>query len=491
MLLKRVLPYAGCTVLFWSVFGGVHGALACAQPTAIYPDLSLIPIHSNAGLPLDYIPADMVDLGTQIEANGGVCLKQDAGEGLIRMFEAAEKDGVRLAVTSAYRHVYGQADMYRYWLKTDRQEIEYTVEKPGFSEHQLGMAVDLTDSSVGFRSADPNFYISRGGRWMRKNAHKYGFVMSHSDSDGNGSNAGYEPWHWRYVGLDLTEQIYSWRGADISKLGEGEEWPALVSTEKLKPVFLGADGFISAYINGDQKTVLLAKNENQPLPIASISKLATVIAIQEYYKEDAEVVIGGDNLSGKGSAYRYRTGDTFWATDLLYSVLVESDNDAVIAFAEALNSERTLVNMMNSIADQLGMEKTIFYTATGLDFWSEGPKYNLSTPSDLVLLVREILSEYPKIMDITRTPVFILYDASGEMHHVILNTNQLLSDASLGMEVIGGKTGTTPVARKNLVLVTKPPLGEGVVVSVVLGSDDQFADMRALITGVREDYLWN
>ncbi len=446
--------------------GCVRSAVACIEPAVVYPDLSLAFITVDAGLPANYIPTSLAELGNKVEANGSVCLKAEAADGLIKMFEAARADGVRLAVTAAYKRPTGQQ----------------------FSENQLGTAVDLTDASVGYAFLDPGFSSSQGGKWMRRNAHKYGFVMSHPQRDKYQTGFGYEPWHWRYVGQEWAKKMASWR-AGLSDLRAEEEWPALVPVNELTPVSLNADTFISVYANGSRRHTLISKNENKPVPIASISKLVTALAIKKYYKEDAQIIIRSDNPSGDGTVYRYQAGDAFKASDLLYSVLVESDNDAATAFAEAV-SEEAFVNMMNSIAGQLGLSGTVFYNPTGLDFWEEGPKNNLSTPNDIVTLIDLILGQHPEIMEITRTPEFTLYNINGDKHHIIRNTNKLLYDTDLGAEIIGGKTGTTPESRTNLVLVVRPPQGEGTITNVILNSDDNFGDMKALISWLLKNYRW-
>jgi LAS superfamily LD-carboxypeptidase LdcB len=469
-------------------FNYTQGALACIEPEAVYPDLSLLSISPDTGLPLGYIPTNLVDLGGSVETDGSVCLRREAAEDLITMFRAAEKDGVHLAVTAAYMNAARQEYIYQYWLKTEELGARYGVVKPGFSEHQLGTAVDLTDSSIKYLSVNPDFNTDKGGRWMKKNAHKYGFVMSYPEDKIGKASFHYEPWHWRYIGSNLADRTLNWE-TDFTKLNEGRIMPTMVSVRELNPLILSADAFISVYLEEDKKFVLIAKNEDKQLPIASISKLVAAMAIKEYYKENAEIIIGNDQLSGGGSSNRYRTGDAFKATDLLYSALIESDNDAVMAFANAL-SEEALINMMNSIAKQSGMNNTVFYTPTGLDSWDGGPKYNLSTPNNVVTIIGTILEKHPEILDITHIREFVLYDIGGNKHHVVINTNELLNDTNLGVEIIGGKTGTTPKARENLVLVTKPPQGGGVIVNVILGSDDHFGDMRALIGWILKNYRW-
>jgi LAS superfamily LD-carboxypeptidase LdcB len=463
-------------------------AAACGRAEMTYPDLSFLSAPQKTGLPQDYVPASLIELGQSVETNGPMCLEKEAAQNLLKMFKAAKKDGVSLAVTSAYRNPERQKWVREYWSASGGSMSALEAAEPGFSEHQLGTVIDLTDTSVDYASTDPDFGAGRGGSWMRKNAYKHGFVMSYPKNKTDTAVLDYEPWHWRYVGLELANRPLSWR-ADLSAYGVNRGDPPRLLLSGLKPLSLSAGAFVSVYVNSDDRLVLIGKGTDKRLPIASISKLMTALVIREYYKEDAEIVIESNRLSGKGSSDRYRTGDTFRAYDLLHSVLIESDNDATTAFTTKLGEE-SLVEMMNSVAKRLGMENTVFYTATGLDFWNGGPAYNFSTPDDLVALASAIIREHPEIFDISKMQHFILYDSGGNQHHTVENTNRLLYDADLGPEIVGGKTGTTPVALQNLVLVTKPPQGEGSIISVVLGSSDNFGDMQSLIHWVETYYQW-
>jgi D-alanyl-D-alanine carboxypeptidase len=73
----------------------------------------------------------------------------------------------------------------------------------GYSEHQLGTTVDFTTSSVG--ATFSGFEDTESYRWLRDEAHRYGFVLSYPP---NNSYYQFEPWHWRFVGVDLAQDLH-------------------------------------------------------------------------------------------------------------------------------------------------------------------------------------------------------------------------------------------------------------------------------------------
>ena len=77
------------------------------------------------------------------------------------------------------------------------------------SEHQLGLTVDLTDSSIAYKGVDIKFGESKGGKQLIKNAHKYGFTMSYQKGKENITGYKYELWHWCYVGVDIATFLYN------------------------------------------------------------------------------------------------------------------------------------------------------------------------------------------------------------------------------------------------------------------------------------------
>ncbi|MBI5126773.1 MAG: M15 family metallopeptidase [Candidatus Taylorbacteria bacterium] len=124
---------------------------------------------------------------------------------LERMFAAAAADKSPLQVVSAYRSFSDQTTLkatYKiiYGAGTANQ---FSADQ-GYSEHQLGTTVDLTTPKLG-SSFDDGFENTPAYTWLVNNAHKYGFVLSYPK---NNKYYQYEPWHWRFVGVDLAEKLH-------------------------------------------------------------------------------------------------------------------------------------------------------------------------------------------------------------------------------------------------------------------------------------------
>lgn len=124
------------------------------------------------------------------------------------MFDAASRDGVTLMVTSGYRSPDIQQYLYDYWLRLFGPGVLNEIARPGVSEHQLGTTVDLSDKSIGYASVEPKFATSKGGKWLSRHAHEYGFTLSYPAGRDATTGFTYEPWHWRYVGVDVATQLH-------------------------------------------------------------------------------------------------------------------------------------------------------------------------------------------------------------------------------------------------------------------------------------------
>lgn len=122
---------------------------------------------------------------------------------LEEMLDEAEDDGVSLKVISAYRSFADQTK-----LKSNYQIIygagtanQFSADQ-GYSEHQLGTTVDFTTPEL--KDNFDTFDKTEAFAWLEKNAYKYGFIMSYPK---NNTYYVYEPWHWRYVGVDLAHRL--------------------------------------------------------------------------------------------------------------------------------------------------------------------------------------------------------------------------------------------------------------------------------------------
>ena len=185
----------------------------CPKPTEDFEDLSLFNASTENRLPGNYTPKDLSPIKNIIETKGrDICLTEKAKQALAKLNESAKNEGLEIVATSAFRSEETQKWIHDEWHKKNQViNGEEAIAKPGHSEHQLGTTVDFTAPGVGYDSADRNFHLTPEYEWLLKNAHKYGFVLSYGDKKQTGYI--FEPWHWRYVGI---ENSYHIKLADIT-----------------------------------------------------------------------------------------------------------------------------------------------------------------------------------------------------------------------------------------------------------------------------------
>lgn len=121
-----------------------------------------------------------------------------------RMLKTAKRDGIDLWVTSSYRSFYDQASLKGAYTVTYGSGANAFSADQGFSEHQLGTAIDFTTANMNGALTNA-FAATEAFKWLQKNAHKYGFTLSYPE--GNQYYV-YEPWHWRFVGVDLATDLH-------------------------------------------------------------------------------------------------------------------------------------------------------------------------------------------------------------------------------------------------------------------------------------------
>ena len=122
------------------------------------------------------------------------------------MFKAANEEGINLFLNSAYRGYDSQVYLYEEDIAAVGSDTSDYVAKPGASEHQLGLALDITSMNMDFQLEEA-FEDTPEGIWALNNAYKYGFVLRYIKGKEDITGYQYEPWHYRYIG-----------NKDISKL---------------------------------------------------------------------------------------------------------------------------------------------------------------------------------------------------------------------------------------------------------------------------------
>lgn len=161
-------------------------------------------------LPDDYEPSDLVYPDVRFIFNEKIekrMMRKEAAEALESLFAGAEKDKIYLAGVSAYRSHKTQKALFDRYVKRDGYEKARTYSAlPGTSEHETGLAVDVTSSDGKCAAADC-FGDTKEADWLKKHAADYGFIIRYPEGKQDITGYQYEPWHLRYVGVDLAGEI--------------------------------------------------------------------------------------------------------------------------------------------------------------------------------------------------------------------------------------------------------------------------------------------
>ena len=233
--------------------------------------------------------------------------------------------------------------------------------------------------------------------------------------------------------------------------------------------------------------VLYAKNEQEKLPLASVTKIMTALIARERMNSSAVVTITKEDLSIEGDTGLH-VGERWRMEDLLDVMLLISSNDAAHAVSGFVGgagqrtetSHAQFVVMMNEKAQALGLSTMEFFNESGLDLEENGTTVKAGgygSAHNIAMLMIELWNKYPATLEITTRKDARITSQDGIVH-VLPNTNEALGRYP-GM--IGSKTGYTELAGGNLVILFDVGIGHPVV-AVVLGSsrDGRFADMQML-----------
>ncbi|MBR3150412.1 MAG: M15 family metallopeptidase [Erysipelotrichaceae bacterium] len=161
----------------------------------------LVQANKYYHFPDGYVPEDMVPIAAQYGIQ--TSLRKPAYEAYIRMYEAARAEGLDFYITSAYRSYDKQVSLYNNYVRNDGVEAadRYSA-RPGFSDHQTGLTVDILTSSSNFST----FEYTAEAKWLAENAPRFGFIMRYPDGKEDVTGYTYESWHFRYVG-DIAEAV--------------------------------------------------------------------------------------------------------------------------------------------------------------------------------------------------------------------------------------------------------------------------------------------
>ena len=163
----------------------------------------LVLVNKYYYLDKDYVPDDLV----QIDSKYGVSqyLKKVVYDSYIEMWNKAKEEGLTLYINSPYRSYNVQSGLYNNYVARDGKALADTYSaRPGYSEHQTGLAFDVTSKSTNFDT----FAYSNEYEWLQNHAHEYGFILRYPKGKEYITGYQYESWHYRYVGKEIATYIH-------------------------------------------------------------------------------------------------------------------------------------------------------------------------------------------------------------------------------------------------------------------------------------------
>lgn len=225
--------------------------------------------------------------------------------------------------------------------------------------------------------------------------------------------------------------------------------------------------------------VLFQKDADISLPIASTTKIVTALVASEYFKSNSPLTVN-TSAGTPGSKVGLTMGETLSFRSLLYGMLLNSGNDAAYAIAENYQGGvMGFVSAMNKKVLELNLQNTHFDNPAGFD----SPQH-FSSAKDLAIITEEALKN-DVLVRIFATKETSIFSLNKKYSHQLFNLNKLLSDVK---GVMGVKTGTTDLAKENLVTLVERD-GHKLLI-VVLGSDDRFGETTRLIEWTYANFEW-
>ena len=165
-------------------------------------------------IPADYAP-DLVPLSTSISVEGSQ-VDRSCYDALIAMINDCNQECPKVCVVSSYRTQEYQTNSYNrkvqsyidqgYSRADAEKEAATIIAKPGTSEHQLGLAVDIIDTRIWELVEEQATLPAQ--QWLMENSWKYGFILRYPKGKMDQTGIIYEPWHYRYVGLEVAKELH-------------------------------------------------------------------------------------------------------------------------------------------------------------------------------------------------------------------------------------------------------------------------------------------
>lgn len=259
-----------------------------------------------------------------------------------------------------------------------------------------------------------------------------------------------------------------------------------------------ANAHASVIIDANSGTVLHENSAHEKRQIASLTKLMTAMIVVERVKnleepvtitEEAVYAEGtrvGCPRSGFCNGTRLKPGEQVSVRNLLKATLMNSANDAAISLGMYIGGTQAgFADIMNARARELGLNNTNFCTPSGLEIdGQESECY--STAYDIAKITENAL-HYDVLWEIMRLPDTTITSLDGKISHDIFNTDTLLGQYP---NLLGTKTGFTPLAGYSLLAVATDPKKEHKIISVVLDDPTRWEDIKKMFEWTFSSHTW-
>lgn len=305
----------------------------------------------------------------------------------------------------------------------------------------------------------------------------------------------------------LSEEVSHERTAFSPEIAQASpvvtEDRALASTyqpviKPYAPSLLVPTAHAAIIIDLDSQETLYANRADERRQIASLTKLMTALIVVESIQDlnervtiDEEAVFAegtrvGCPRSGYCTGERLRVGEQVTVLDLLKASLMNSANDAAIALGKHIGTTQSgFATIMNRRAAELGMTGTHFCTPSGLEL--DGREHECySSARDVSKMVTQAL-KYDLLWELMRVESTQISSVDGKYHHDILNTDKLLGQMP---NLIGTKTGFTPLAGYSLLAVARHPDSNHRVVAIVLDDQLRWQSIRSMFDWSFRAFEW-
>ncbi len=173
-------------------------------------DEYLILVNKTHPLPQDYWPEDMVQVEYRVTGFGKETgwMRPVASEALSKLIEAADAEGYKIAVRTAFRSYDYQKNLFNsYAAREGEAKANRYSARPGESEHQSGLCCDVSSPSVSWQLSY-QYGETAEGKWLYDHAHEFGYIVRYLQEKEDITGYVYEPWHIRYVGVEHATAMW-------------------------------------------------------------------------------------------------------------------------------------------------------------------------------------------------------------------------------------------------------------------------------------------